>query len=232
MKLSKKRIALAVGVAASIGAIAATASGVTFGLYSGSAASGGNTFTSGTVSVGTGTPTSVTCTITNMVPGDSSAGAPIGSKADAACTYNVKYTGSASAWLAVDVAVSNGSTSLYDGTATGLQLDLNDATGTSYLTSTAPAAGTTFKTAAGTATGLPAGSTADLLVSTTAAATNSAVSFSLDYALPIASGNIYQGGSATVTLTFHAVLAGTNSLPGACASAGSQCLAGSGFAWS
>jgi len=42
MKLSKKRIALAVGVAASIGAIAATASGVTFGLYSGSQASGGN----------------------------------------------------------------------------------------------------------------------------------------------------------------------------------------------
>ena len=231
MKLSKKRIALAVGVAASIGAIAATASGLTFGLYSGSAASAGNTFTSGTVSVGTGTPTSVTCTITNMVPGDSSAGAPIGSKADAACTYNVKYTGSASAWLAVDVAVSNGSTSLYDGTATGLQLYLKDAAPATYLTSTAPTAGTTFKNQAGTATTLPVTGALDLLVSTTAAATNSAVSFSLDYAVPIASGNTYQGGSSTVTLTFHAVQSANNPLPTGCA-AGSQCLPGSGFVWS
>jgi hypothetical protein len=231
MKLSKKRIALAVGVAASIGAIAATASGLTFGLYSGSAASAGNTFTSGTVSVGTGTPTSVTCTITNMVPGDSSAGAPIGSKADTTCTYNVKYTGSASAWLAVDVAVSNGSTSLYDGTATGLQLYLKDAAPATYLTSTAPTAGTTFKNQAGTATTLPVTGALDLLVSTTAAATNTAVSFSLDYALPIASGITYQGGSTTVTLTFHAVQSANNPLPTGCA-AGSQCLPGSGFVWS
>jgi hypothetical protein len=231
MKLSKKRVALAVGIAASIGAIATMASGTTFGLFSASEASSGNSFTSGTVSVGTGTPTSVTCTITNMVPGDSSAGAPVGSKADTTCTYNVKYTGSASAWLAVDVAVTNGSTSLYDGTATGLQLYLKDAAPATYLTSTAPTAGTTFKNQAGTATTLPAGSTADLLVSTTAAATNTAVSFSLDYALPIASGNTYQGGSTTVTLTFHAVQSANNPLPTGCA-AGQQCLPGSGFVWS
>jgi len=231
MKLSKKRVALALGVAASIGAVAALASGTTFGLYSGSEASGGNSFTSGTVTVGTGTPTSVTCTITNMVPGDSSAGAAIGSKADTTCTYNVKYTGSASAWLAVDVAVSNGSTALYDGTATGLQLYLKDGSST-YLTSTAPTAGTTYKTAGGTATSLPAAGITDLLVSTTAATTNTAVSFSLDYALPIASGNPYQGGSATVTLTFHAVQSGNNPLPATCTTAGTQCLPGSGFVWS
>jgi hypothetical protein len=229
---SKKRKALGGSLIASIGVVAIIAVGMTLGLYGTSQASTGNSVTDGTVTVGTGAPASVTCTIANMMPGDSSAGAPIGSRADSACSYNVRYTGSATAWLAVDVTITNGSTALYDGTATGLQLDLNDAAATSYLASTAPAAGTTFKTAAGTATTLPAGSTADLLVSTTAAATNSAVSFSLDYALPIASGNIYQGGSATVTLTFHAVLAGTNSLPGTCASAGNQCLAGSGFAWS
>jgi hypothetical protein len=232
MKLSKKRIALAVGAAASIGAIATLASGLTFGLYSASEASTGNSFTSGTVTVGTGTPTSVTCTITNMVPGDSSAGAPVGSKGDTTCTYNVKYTGSASAWLAVDVAVSNGSTSLYDSTATGLQMYLKDATPTTYLTSTAPTAGTTFKNQAGTATTLPTTGALDLLVSTTAAATNTAVSFSLDYALPIASGNTYQGGSATVTLTFHAVQSGNNPLPLTCTTAGAQCLPGSGFVWS
>jgi hypothetical protein len=232
MKLSiKKRIALAAAAAVSIGAAATMASGLTFGLYSASASSNGNTFTTGTVTVGTGTPTSVTCTITNMVPGDSSAGAPIGGKADTTCTYNVKYTGSASAWLAVDVSVSNGSTALYDSTATGLQLYLKDGTPVTYLTSTAPTAGTTFKNQAGTATSLPATGTQDLLVSTTAATTNTAVSFALDYALPIASGNTYQGGSTTVTLTFHAVQSGNNPLPTSCA-AGLQCLPGSGFVWS
>ncbi len=231
MKLSAKRAALAAGVAVSIGAIAALASGVTFGLYSASEAGTGNSFTAGTVTVGTGTPASVTCTITSMIPGDSSAGAPSGSKADTTCTYNVKYTGSAAAWLAVDVAVSDGSTPLYDGTATGLQLYLKDASST-YLTSTAPTAGTTYKTAGGTATSLPATGITDLLVSTTAATAGTAVSFSLDYALPIATGNTYQDGSATVTLTFHAVQAGNNPLPATCTTAGAQCLPGSGFIWS
>jgi len=230
MKTSgKKRVARS--LIASIGAVAIIAAGLILGLYGTSEASAGS-FSGGTVTVGTGTPASVTCTIANMVPGDSSAGAPIGSKADASCTYNVKYTGSASAWLAVDVGLTNGSTALYDGTATGLQFYLNDADSTSYLTSAAPTAGTTYKTETGATAGLPAAGIQDLLVSTTAVATGTSASFTLDYALPIASGNIYQGGSATVTLTFHAVLAGTNSLPGTCTSAGDQCLAGSGFAWS
>ncbi len=227
----KKRVALRGSLIASIGVIAIIAVGMTLGLYGTSEASTSGSFADGTVTVGTGTPASVTCTIPDMVPGDSSAGAPIGSRADSTCTYNVEYTGSASAWLAVDVTITNGSTELYDGTATGLQLYLKGAN-TSYLTSAAPASGTTYQTAAGTATSLPAAGIQDLLVSTTAAATNTAASFALDYALPIASGNIYQGGSATVTLTFHAVMAGTSSLPGTCTSAGNQCLEGSGFAWS
>ena len=156
--------------------------------------------------------------------------APRWQQARQRCRPISKYSG-APALLADDVTTTNGSTALYDGTATGLKLYLNDANST-YLTSTAPTSGTTFKTATGTATSLPATGIQDLLVSATAAAANTAVGFTLDYALPIASGNIYQGGSATVTLTFHAVLAGTNSLPSACTSAGSQCLAGSGFAWS
>ncbi len=233
MKMSiRKRVAIGAGAVATIGAAATLAAGMTFGLFSATETSSGNAFTAGTVTVGTGTPTSVVCTITNMVPGDSSAGAPIGSKADASCTYNVKYTGSAPAWLGVDVAISNGSTALYDGTATGLQLYLKDANSVTYLTSTAPTAGSTFKTAGGTATSLPVGTTADLLVNTTAAASNTAASFTLDYALPVASGNTYQGGSTTVTLTFHAVQSGNNALPSTCTTAGQQCLAGSGFTWS
>jgi spore coat-associated protein N len=229
-KKSKKRLAIIVGSVATVGAAATLAGGVTFGLFSASGASGANTFTGGTVTVAAGTPASVTCTITTMVPGDSSAGAPIGNKADTACTYNMKYTGSATAYLAVDVAVANIGTALYDGTNTGLQLYLKDGTST-YLTSTAPTGGTTFTAQGGTATLLPVGTTADLLVSPTPAATNATVSFTLNYAVPIASGNTYQGGSSTVTLTFHAVQAGNNPVTGACL-AGQQCLPTSTFLWS
>jgi hypothetical protein len=231
MSKKKKRLAIIVGSVATVGAAATLAGGVTFGLFSASGASGANTFTGGTVSIGTNTPISVVCTLAGMVPGDSSAGAPVGSKADTACTYNMKYTGTATAWLAVDVAVSNGTPVLYDGTATGLQLYLKDGTPTTYLTSTAPTAGTTFTAQGGTATSLPTGTTANLLVSTIPATTGTAVSFTLNYAVPIATGNAYQGGSATVTLTFHAVQAGNNPLPGACV-AGQQCNPTTTFLWS
>jgi hypothetical protein len=226
MRMStKKRLALGAGAVTTVGAVATLVAGFTFGLFSGTESSGANTFTAGTVSVGAGTPTSVTCTITNMVPGDSSSGASAGSKSDSTCTYNVKYTGSASAYLAVDVAVSNGGTALYDGSATGLQLFLADGSSTSYLS------GTSYKQQGGASAALPAGATPNLLVSTTPASTGTAVNFSLDYAMPAAAGNSYQSGSATVTLTFHAVQAGNNPVPGGCA-AGQQCNAGSGFAWS
>jgi spore coat-associated protein N len=220
----KRRLALGAAAATTVGAVATLVAGFTFGLFSATESSGANTFTAGTVTVGAGSPASVTCTISNMVPGDSSSGASAGSKSDTPCTYNVKYTGSASAWLAVDVAVSNGSTVLYDGTATGLQLYLKDGSST-YVN------GTTFAQQGGTSASLPTGTTSNLLVSTSPAATNTAVNLSLDYALPAAAGNGYQGGSTTVTLTFHAVQSGNNALPSGCA-AGQQCNAGSGFAWS
>jgi len=69
------------------------------------------------------------------------------------------------------------------------------------------------------------------LIDVSPASTGTAVNFSLDYALAAAAGNGYQGGSTTVTLTFHAVQSGNNALPSGCA-AGQQCNSGSGFAWS
>jgi hypothetical protein len=219
----KKRLAMGAAAATTVGAVATLVAGFSFGLFSGTESSGANTFTAGTVSVGAGSPASVTCTISGMVPGDSSAGAPGGSNADSTCTYNVKYTGSAPAWLAVDVAVSNGSTALYDHSANGLQLYLKDGSAT-YVS------GTSFTQQGGTAAALPAGTTSNLLVSTSAAATGTQVGFNLDYALPAAADNTYQGGSTTVTLTFHAVQSGNNPLPSGC-HAGQQCNAGSGFAW-
>src|ERR1700727_903593 len=181
-KKKKKRLAIIVGSVATAGAAATLAGGATFGLFSASGSGGANPFTGGTVTVAAGTPASVVCTITNMVPGDSSTGAPIGGKTNLPCTYNMKYTGSATAYLAVDVTVSNGTTPLYDGTATGLQLYLKDSVPATYLTSNAPTptGGTTFTAQGGTATSLTVGTTANLLVSPTPAATNAAVSFTLN----------------------------------------------------
>ena len=230
----RKPLVVAAAAATAVGAVATLTAGFTFGLFSATESSGTNSFTAGTVSVTTGSPASVTCTISAMVPGDSSAGAPIGNNSDTTCTYNVKYTGTASAYLGVDIAIANGSTALYDDSATGLQLYLKDGSSTSYVTSTAPTAGTTFTKEGGTSAALPTGTTSDLLVSTTPATNGQAVDFSLDYALPIASGNTYQGGSTTVTLTFHAVQSGSNALPADCA-AGQQCTAdgdSSTFQWS
>jgi hypothetical protein len=224
MRMSmRKRLALGAAAVTTVGAVGTLVAGFTFGLFSASQAGSGNTFTAGTVSIGS--PTSVTCTITNMVPGDSSTNAPIGSKGDTPCTFAVTYSGSANAWLGVDVQVSNGGTALYDGTSNGLQLYLVDGHPTTYLN------GTSYTQQVGGAATLPNTGVSNLLVSTSQATTSSTVNLTLDYALPAGAGNTYQGGSVTVTLTIHAVQAGNNALPGTCAT-GHQCNAGSGFAWS
>lgn len=231
----KRRLFLATGTVTMLAAVATLVSGVTFGLFSATESSGGNSFTAGTVAVTTGSPTSVTCTISTMVPGDSSAGAPIDNKGGASCTYNVKYTGTTSAYVAVDVAITNGTPALYDDTATGLQLYLKDATPTTYLTSGATdtgGTGTTYTNQTGTATTLPAAGVSNLLVSTAAKTNGATVNFTLDYAVPLDTGNAYQGGSATVTLTFHAVQSGNNPLPSGCTAAGRQCNSSGGFSWS
>ncbi len=230
----RKRLVIAAAASTAIAAVATLTAGFTFGLFSATESSGSNSFTAGTVSVSPSSAGSVTCTISAMVPGDSSAGAPIGDNSDTTCTYNVKYTGTASAYLGVDITVTNGTPALYDGTKNGLQLYLADSSSTTYVTSTAPLAGTTYEQEGGTSASLAEGTTSDLLVSTTPATNGTSVDFSLDYALPIASGNTYQGGSTTVTLTFHAVQAGSNALPADCA-AGQQCNADgddSTFQWS
>jgi hypothetical protein len=235
---ARKRLALAGGAITVVGAVATLVAGFTFGLFSATESGGTNSFTAGTVTVTTANPASVTCTITTMVPGDSSAGFSGGytNTGDTTCTYNVEYTGSASAWLGVDMAVSNGGTPLFSsGSATGIQFQLEDGTSTTYVSSSASNTGdtgdTTYDAQGGTATALPATGISDLLVSKTAATNGMAVDFSLDYGLPLDSGNAYQGGSVTVTLTFHAVQSKNNPLPSACA-AGQQCNAGGTFAWS
>lgn len=210
-----KRVLMGLGVAAAIAAAGALVIGTTNALYSATESSASNTFNSGTVTVGLGS-TSTTCAITNMVPGDSSTGYGTGSQALTQCNYKVKYTGSASAWLAVDIAVNAGSTPLYTATADGLQLLVKTGTGLTLMNNT------TFKNPAGSDTTLAAGSTAsNLLLSTSPAVADDTFQFNIDYLLPLLSPNSTQGGSASITLTFHAVQSGNQPIL-ACV-AGRQC---------
>jgi hypothetical protein len=223
--IGKKRLLTAASAVTAMGAVATLVAGVTFGLFSASDTSGGISVTAGTVSVGAGTPTSVTCTTTNLVPGDSSSGFGSLSATETQCTYNVKYTGSEPAYLGVDIAVTNGATTLYDSTGTtGLQY-LVKAGSVTYMN------GTSYKDEAGASQSVVAGTpVANLLVSTTPATTNTAVSFTIDYGLLLAVTG-HQGGSSTITLTFHAVQSDNQTLPAACA-AGEQCNSTATFAWS
>lgn len=189
----------------------------TMALFSDFKTSSTQTISAGTVTLGDGA-TDVTCNITTLMPGDSSSGYGAGSADRATCEFNVEYTGSGTAWLGLDVSVNNGATALYSGTAQGLQLKVKSGAVT-FVNGTTYSAEST-----GAATTLVAGTPVErMLFSTSAASTNTAVPVSIDYMLPLASPNSFQGGSVTITLTVRAVQS-SNQPIGACV-AGRPCTA-------
>jgi predicted ribosomally synthesized peptide with SipW-like signal peptide len=212
----KKRLLIAVGTLASVGAAVTLVTGVTFGLFSASSTSTpANTFTAGTVTLG-GPPATVQCVINPMAPGDSSTGySPLPSGQNdtktAACTFAVKYTGTLPAWLGV--SFTTGGTGLYDGLGMGgLQYQITSDGGTTYTT-------------AGGALN-PNSSSNPLLVSTTPDAGGSSTlhTITVNYALPTtgANSNSYQGLTATLSITVSAVQSANNGDASAC-TAGSRC---------
>jgi len=234
--MSKKRLLLTAGGFTTVAAAGMLVAGTTFGLFSATENNTSSTITAGTVSVGLDSGgTQVTCSVNTAVPGDSTTNAAIGNKtAHASCEFDVKYTGNVNAYVGVDAAITGITNGLYDGSNQGLQLYLSDGT-TTYLTSTAgngqsaTGNGTTYDNQADAATSLPTTGVSNLLVSPTADVPNATHHFTLDWAIPLSSGNTYQGGTATVQLTFHATQASNQTLP-SCA-AGDQCNASSTFAW-
>jgi predicted ribosomally synthesized peptide with SipW-like signal peptide len=218
-----RRLALVTGSITTLAAVAALGAGVSLALFSASSAGSANTFTAGTVSIGS--PTSTTCTVSGMEPGDESTGYS-GSNVtgntqatkDAACTFQVTYTGSGAAWIGLGTATSG--TALYDGTSSGLNFQISDGASTSYTTSGVLNTNS---------------SSSPLLVSATPDAGSGTggdktYTFTVNYGLPTAAGNAYQGKSTTLTLTVYAVqsnnngYATTNGLSGGTAcTAGSQC---------
>lgn len=171
----------------------------TSALFSATESNVPDSFTAGTVSVGLGA-VGTTCNLTGLAPGDSSTGFGSGSTSRTPCTYNVKYTGSLPAYVAVDVKVLNGGTSLFTSNSSGLQFKIGASGGVSVVD------GINYLDSAGTSTSIVAGTSVDnVLVKTTPAATGDEFTFTIDYALPTVAPNALQGGSATVQLTFHAV---------------------------
>ena len=206
-----KLITVAVAVATSVGAAGVLTIGATNALFGSTESSASNTFAAGTGVVAAGTPSSVTCAITGMVPGDSSAGYGSGSESLVSCSYKVKYTGTSGAWLGVDVNLAGGTPNLYTGTATGLQLKVS-VNGSAALVN-----GTTYKTAAGVDTTVVSGTpVTNLLINTVQAVQNDEFSIDVTYALPIAAPNALQGGTSSLALTFHAIQSANNPI-GTCA---------------
>ncbi len=218
---TKKTLLNILAVIAALVSAGSLAIGGAWALFSATESSSANSFVAGTVTVGAGGTASTTCNVTGMMPGDSSAGFGSLNEQLAACAYRVKYTGSASAYLAVDITITAPSAalpstaSLYDSSATGLQVHVAEGV-VNFMN------GTTYKPFGGTDTPLTAGTpVTNLLVSTTPAVTNDEFTFDIRYALPTLAPNALQGGSATVMLTFHAVQS-ANQSPTGC-TAGQQC---------
>lgn len=184
MSALTRRIALTLATTGLLGALVA---GTSYAFFSSTATSQDNTFTAGTMSL---TDSADTCTIGPMQPGDSHS-----------CTYQVTYNsndGNLNAWIGLDVATTgtagpvvtpNGSQSSYGGTplwsandANGLQLSVTDSyNNTFHLNAT------------------------DQVVGSSAVAPGWTDTFTVTGSLPDSAGNGYEGGSATVSLTAHAV---------------------------
>jgi|GEM_PF-1715739 len=237
-KFSRKRLLVVGGAVTSVGAAAALIAGATFGFFSSSGTAGGtNTFTAGTVSVGLGAGTQVTCTVGPMSPGDTQSS---GVGNDGACEYDIAYTGNVNAFLGLDLVITGtdgtpvvayGQTTvptaahgLYDATSTGLQVTISDGTNT-YMS------GTTYNTQVITPTpatlSIDSGgeaAIAKLLMNTAAVNTGDTRHLTVNYTLPTGAGNAYNGAVSTIQLTVHAVQADNNALPANC-SVGHLCSA-------
>ena len=215
--LTRKRLMLAAGSAATVAAVATLAAGITFGLFSATTASQTNQFSAGTV------------TLTSNTSGACSVGAILPGTSDGPCTLTASYSGIA-AYMGLDVLIAtkagNGGINLYNpADSTGdLQITVMDNQGTpvTYVSPT---------TSFGSATcpspyygnGYTCYQLTDLLVSKAAfTSSSSAVTFTTSVTLPSFSATGYQGGKAQIILTAHAVQAANNGSTSSC-TAGHEC---------
>jgi signal peptidase len=216
-----RRRPLAIGGIAVLPA-SGTLVGTTLGLFTSTPGAAANTFTAGTV-VLTGNATGA-CNVTGLMPGD----------APPACTFVATYTGTASAYLGLDVLIQTqagaGGGPLYNPPASNnaLTVAITDNQGTP-VTYTVPTVSTACPV------GAPALSTcyalANQLVRATPFSATTAVTFSTAVSLPLAAGNTTQAAAAQVILTAHAVQSKNQTLPPGC-TPGAVCAPTGTFSWS
>jgi hypothetical protein len=185
--------------------------GLTFGLFSGTTASAGNTFSAGTVTLSNSAIAN--CPVNDLVPN----GTPT------SCSFNATYSGSAAAYLALDILVETGAgsggTPLYNPVSdptNDLQVSITSTSPT--VTYAVPTTPTTCPS--GSASGSVCYALPDELVGTLPGA--STVGFSVSLSIPTSSPTGYQGGTAQVVLTTHAAQAANNGSTNAC-TAGHEC---------
>jgi predicted ribosomally synthesized peptide with SipW-like signal peptide len=220
--LTRRRLLGASGFAAGALALACLVTGSTFGLFSASATGGHNSFTAGTVTLANGAVAN--CPVSNLLPGS----------APGACSFTATYSGPAAAYLAANVLIETqagaGGTRLYNPADPANDLQVTVTSSSPSVTYAVPASATTCPA------GAPAGSSCyelDNELVSTSAVTGAAVTFSVSVSLPTNSATGYQGGTAQVILTTHAVQSKNNTLScSAAPAAGSPCTPSGTFAWS
>lgn len=218
----RKRHVLLAAAAAAV-ALSLTVAGVTSASLSASRSSGTNAFAAGTVTL---TDSAVAnCPVTSLLP----------NAVAATCTFTSTYPGPAPAYIAVNVLVETqagaGGTRLYSPSDPGNDLRITIAS------SNPGVSGYTVPTTATSCPGgAPSGSACyeldNELVSTTPV-TSAAVGFSVAVSLPASSTTGYQGGTAQVIMTTHAVQSRNNTLScTATPTAGTPCTPSGSFKWS
>ena len=209
MSFGLRRVAL---VASALGAVALLVAATSFALFSGRANAQNNTFSAGTVTLSQTAGTA--CTVTALAPGDTDT-----------CTYTVTYGGSLAAVVLLDVTATSsagapGTEALLDGTQginpcntvtedtydCGLQVSIQDsqASPNTYSLGTVTCTGNAPNASPCNSSDLNQG------VAYAPGGGDFSTTFTTTAYLPLGAENEYQGGSATITLTAHAVQAAHN----------------------
>lgn len=219
-RLGSRRLALWLGGAATVFAMGSLAFGATLGLFNSTPGGETNTFTAGTVTL-TSDATGA-CTATELMPGDAANN----------CTFAATYTGSANAYVGLDVLIRTTAGAGHTAAQilrNGITVTITDNQG-SPVSYTAP---TVVTTCPGSPPAESVCYALDNLLVKTAAFTSATapVTFTTNVGMPASTGNDYQGATVLVSLTAHAVQAKNQTLPAGC-TVGNACAGTATFSWS
>jgi hypothetical protein len=192
------------------------ATGATSGLFGAASPSQTDTYQSGTVTMNS-TGTSGTCTAAALVPNGSAT----------TCTLQVSYSGNLPGWMGLDIFIATspggGGENLYNPGASDNPpvFRVSDANAVTY---TLPSTALSSCPSGPYITFAKCYQTTSPLLVTTAPFTSSSApaTFTISVTVPTNNGTNYQGATAAVVITAHAVQASNNGTTTSC-SAGSGC---------